>query len=150
MPEAQVMKKVRQEIDYCFDEFNTIVSAKQFKSIFGELYTGEDVKLSRVPRGFEKDNPAAEYLKFKSWLVISHLDDETVLREAGVLMRPTVKVVKTDFSYFYWPDHESDEDDECMVPGCRLNGKRHHEHWLPILMASTSLMGFRNPKPAIR
>ena len=32
----------------------------------------------------------------------------------------------------------------------RLNGKRYHEHWLHNLMASTSLMGFRNPKPAIR
>jgi uncharacterized protein (TIGR02453 family) len=78
MPEAQVMKKVRQEIDYCFDEFNQIVSAKKFKSVFGELYTGEDAKLSRVPQGFEKDNPAAEYLKLKSWLAISHLDDEVL------------------------------------------------------------------------
>jgi hypothetical protein len=32
----------------------------------------------------------------------------------------------------------------------RLNGKRYHEHWLHNLMVSTSLMGFRNPKPAIR
>jgi hypothetical protein len=35
-------------------------------------------------------------------------------------------------------------------PAHRLNGKRYHEHWLHNLMASTSLMGFRNPKPAIR
>ena len=32
----------------------------------------------------------------------------------------------------------------------RLNGKRYHEHWLHNLMASTSLMGFRNHKPEIR
>ena len=32
----------------------------------------------------------------------------------------------------------------------RLNGKRYHEHWLHNLMASTSLMGFRNRQPAIR
>ena len=32
-------------------------------------------------------------------------------------------------------------------PAHRLNGKRYHEHWLHNLMASTSLMGFRNPKP---
>jgi hypothetical protein len=31
-------------------------------------------------------------------------------------------------------------------PAHRLNGKRYHEHWLHNLMASTSLMGFRNPK----
>jgi hypothetical protein len=35
-------------------------------------------------------------------------------------------------------------------PAHRLNGRRYHEHWLHNLMASTSLMGFRNLKPAIR
>lgn len=35
-------------------------------------------------------------------------------------------------------------------PAHRLNGKRYHEHWLLNLMVSTSLMGLRNPKPAIR
>lgn len=35
-------------------------------------------------------------------------------------------------------------------PAHRLNGKRYHEHWLHNLMTSTSLMGFRNPEPAIR
>jgi hypothetical protein len=35
-------------------------------------------------------------------------------------------------------------------PAHRLNGKRYHEHWLHNLMASTSLMGFRNRVPAIR
>ena len=35
-------------------------------------------------------------------------------------------------------------------PAHRLNGKRYHEHWLHNLMASTSLMGFKNRAPAIR
>jgi hypothetical protein len=35
-------------------------------------------------------------------------------------------------------------------PAHRLNGQRYHEHWLHNLVASTSLMGFRNPIPAIR
>jgi hypothetical protein len=35
-------------------------------------------------------------------------------------------------------------------PAHRLNGKRYHEHWLHNLMVSASLMGFRNPEPAIR
>jgi hypothetical protein len=38
----------------------------------------------------------------------------------------------------------------CDSPAHRLNGKRYHEHWLHNLMASTSLMGFRNSTPAIR
>jgi uncharacterized protein (TIGR02453 family) len=78
MPSPENMKKVRQEIDYCFDEFKKLVSSKKFKSVFGDLYTGEDVQLSRVPQGFEKNNPAADFLKFKSWLVISNVNDKIV------------------------------------------------------------------------
>ena len=35
-------------------------------------------------------------------------------------------------------------------PAHRLHGKRYHEHWLHNLMTSTSLMGLKSPKPAIR
>ena len=59
---------------------------------------------------------------------VFHQDDEEELREAGVLMRPTVRVVKTHFNAIYWGDHESDEDDRCQVPGCKLSGKRPHWH----------------------
>ena len=78
MPMPPEMKKVRQEIDYCYDEFKTIVSAKKFKAVYKELYTGDDVKLTKVPQGFEKDNPAAEYLKLKSWLAMKELTDEEI------------------------------------------------------------------------
>lgn len=76
MPMPVEMKKVRQEIDYCFNEFKSIVESKKFKALYGELYTGENIKLSKVPQGFEKDNPAAEYLKLKSWLALKNFSDE--------------------------------------------------------------------------
>ena len=79
MPMPPEMKKVRQEIDYCYDEFNQLVTSKKFKSVYKELYTGDDVKLSKVPQGFEKDNPAAEYLKLKSWLAMKELSDEELV-----------------------------------------------------------------------
>ena len=55
-------------------------------------------------------------------------DNEEELREAGVLMRPRVQVVRTNFYHPYWPDHESDEDDKCLVAGCQMSGKRPHQH----------------------
>ena len=99
MPSADALKKVRQEIDYCFDEFKKIVSSKKFKTIYGELYTGEGIKLSKVPQGFEKNNPAAEYLKFKSWLVLTDISDSELTSknlvpktvDAFCLMQPLVK-----------------------------------------------------------
>ena len=99
MPSDDALKKVRQEIDYCFDEFKKIVSSQKFKTIYGELYTGEGIKLSKVPQGFEKNNPAAEYLKFKSWLVLTDISDSELTSknlvpktvDAFCLMQPLVK-----------------------------------------------------------
>lgn len=59
---------------------------------------------------------------------VFHQDDEDELRDAGVLMRPRVKVIRTNFNHAFWPDHESDEEDKCYVPGCKLSGKRPHFH----------------------
>jgi len=99
MPQPDALKKVRQEIDYAFDEFRKIVESKKFKSIFKEMYSGEGMQLAKVPQGFEKDNPAAEYLKFKSWLVLTDIPDSLLTSkdllkrtvDAFATMQPLVK-----------------------------------------------------------
>ncbi len=78
IPMPPELKKVRQEIDYNLDEFKKIVSSKKFKSVYGELYKGEDVSLVKVPQGFEKDNPAADYLKLKSFLAMKKFTDTDI------------------------------------------------------------------------
>jgi len=88
MPQPDALKKVRQEIDYCFDEFTRIISSKKFKTVYGDLYTGEGVQLSKVPQGFEKNNPAAVYLKFKSWLVLADVSDSDLV--SGDMVKKTV------------------------------------------------------------
>lgn len=74
-PMPDKMKKVRQEIDYNWDEFKKIIGSKKFKSVYKDLYTGEDMSLSKVPQGFEKDNPASQYLKLKSWIAMRNIKD---------------------------------------------------------------------------
>src|SRR5258708_166683 len=99
MPQPDALKKLRQEIDYGFDEFRKIVESKKFKSIFKEMYSGEGMQLAKVPQGFEKDNPAAEYLKFKSWLVLTDIPDSLLTSKdllkstvnAFSIMQPLVK-----------------------------------------------------------
>jgi uncharacterized protein (TIGR02453 family) len=88
MPQPDALKKVRQEIDYCLDEFKKIIGARKFQTVYGKLYTGEGIQLSKVPQGFEKDNPAGEYLKFKSWLVLADLSDSTLTSKE--LLKKTV------------------------------------------------------------
>jgi uncharacterized protein (TIGR02453 family) len=75
MPQPADLKKVRQEIDYNLAEFKGIIEGKKFKSIFGTLSNDAELKLTRVPQGFEKDSPAAEYLVYKSYIAMQAFPD---------------------------------------------------------------------------
>ena len=75
MPEPNELKKVRQEIDYNFAGFKKIIGSKKFKSVYGDLDRSAEFLLSRVPKGYEPDNPAAFYLKLKSFVAISFFSD---------------------------------------------------------------------------
>jgi len=104
-PMPDVIKKIRQEIDYNWDEFRKIITSKKFKSAYGDLYQGEDMKLSKVPQGFEKDSPAAEYLKFRSWIATQPLKDadltsQNLLKKAQSAfeaLQPLVKFLNRTF-----------------------------------------------------
>lgn len=75
MVEADQLKKIRQEIDYNWEEFKAIIHNKKFKATYGELERGEGMALIREPKGYEKDNPAIEYIKLKSWVATTPLTD---------------------------------------------------------------------------
>lgn len=75
-PEAPLLKKLRQEIDYNYDEFRKIIFNKKFKETFGELERTAETVLQREPKGYEKDNPAIEFLKLKSWVIKRTVKDE--------------------------------------------------------------------------
>ncbi|HEX7846880.1 MAG TPA: DUF2461 domain-containing protein [Chitinophagaceae bacterium] len=74
-PMPDELKKVRQEIDYNFAEFKKIIGAKKFKSVYGDLDKSAEFLLSRVPKGYEPGNPAAEYLKLKSFIAMIIVKD---------------------------------------------------------------------------
>lgn len=73
VPEPAVLAKVRQEIDYNFDEWKKIISNKHFKKYFPKI-DGIEI-LSRPPKGYGSDNPAIEFLKMKSFIVSTPLTD---------------------------------------------------------------------------
>jgi uncharacterized protein (TIGR02453 family) len=80
MPEPVNLKKVRQEIDYNWQEFRSILKGKSFKKIYGDLLKNEDLSLSRMPKGYEEDNPAIDYLKLKSLIAETTLSDEELTK----------------------------------------------------------------------
>jgi len=80
-PEAIELKKLRQEIDYCFPEFKKIISSQAFKKNYGELEKDENQMLVNVPKGYEKENPAAGLLRMKSFVASKNIADADILNK---------------------------------------------------------------------
>jgi uncharacterized protein (TIGR02453 family) len=64
-PEPAHLVKVREHIAETFPEIRTLSRARPFVKMFGAL-GGE--KLTRVPRGYARDHPAADFLRHKQFL----------------------------------------------------------------------------------
>lgn len=71
MPEAEQMLTIRTLLAERHAEFRKMTESKSFKSLMGEL---KGDRLTRVPKGFSADHPAAELLKQKSWHFYETLD----------------------------------------------------------------------------
>lgn len=67
MPESQGLRLIRQRIADDPDAFARVATASAIRRVGG--LRGES--LTRVPRGFPADHPAAEYLRMKQFLVWS-------------------------------------------------------------------------------
>ncbi|MFZ9146901.1 MAG: DUF2461 domain-containing protein, partial [Sediminibacterium sp.] len=91
MPMAPDLNKVRQEIDYCYKEFSSILKKPAFKSTYGDM--DNSMKLVRPPKGFDVDNPALEYLKLKSFVVTRSIKDTELTDKQ--LVKNVVKDFKT-------------------------------------------------------
>ena len=63
-PEGPQLHAIREHIAGNVEEFDRLVRAAGFKKVGG--LQGD--RISRVPRGFAKDHPAAEYLCFKQFM----------------------------------------------------------------------------------
>ena len=79
MPEAEELRKIRQEIDYNGNELKKILNNKSFKTVFGGLDT--EHKLKNNPKGYAKDHPDIELLKLTSFICWHGFTDEEVLSE---------------------------------------------------------------------
>ena len=78
MPMPDDLKKLRQEIDYNFADFQKIVQHKNFRAAYGDLDFDAALSLSRAPKGYEEDNPAIKYIKLKSFIATNTIADSTL------------------------------------------------------------------------
>ncbi|MBP4139370.1 DUF2461 domain-containing protein [Flavobacterium geliluteum] len=80
-PEAEELKKVRKEIAFFYDDLEAILNDKNFKKEFGSLDVNESNALKNPPRGYEKDHPAIEFLKLKSFTAAQKFDISEVTQK---------------------------------------------------------------------
>jgi uncharacterized protein (TIGR02453 family) len=82
MPSVLELKKLRQEIDYCFPEFEKIITSSGFKNQYPGIEMNEGQMLVNVPRGYDKENPAAPFLKLKSFVATKAIPDALLTTRA--------------------------------------------------------------------
>ncbi len=80
-PPSDALKAIRTEIFDHPDEFKALINKQSFKRVYPQFY--ED-KLKTPPKGFPKDFPDIELLKYKSYAFVSPLSDEDVKSDALV------------------------------------------------------------------
>jgi uncharacterized protein (TIGR02453 family) len=79
MPPPDLLRKIRQEIDYNTDQWKKIISSRSFKSVYGTLNINKETSLSRPPKGYEATHPAAQFLMLKSYVATIQLSDKELL-----------------------------------------------------------------------
>ncbi|MFC0263045.1 DUF2461 domain-containing protein [Fontibacter flavus] len=75
MPPADILKKIRQEIDYSGKELQSILEEPEFKKSFGAM---EGEQLKTTPKGFDAEHPFIDFLRFKSFIVSAPLTDKEI------------------------------------------------------------------------
>ncbi len=79
MPQPEILKKIREDIYYQAEEFKKIIYNEEFKKYFGEI--DDPGKMKNPPKGYSKDFPDIELLKFRSYAVMHFVSDDLLLKE---------------------------------------------------------------------
>ncbi|CAN5911843.1 DUF2461 domain-containing protein [soil metagenome] len=96
-PDVDVLKRIRQDIDLNYPDWKKMLGNKKTKAFFGKLQGGQ---LLTTPKGFEKDHPAIELLRYKSFVLRHNFTDKEVLSEKfPVLLNQAFKNLRPFFDY---------------------------------------------------
>ncbi len=75
MPTPEMLRTLRNHIAERPAEFRRLVESKTLRKLFGEMH-GD--RLSRVPKGFAADHPAADLLRYKQYLFYVELPPDLI------------------------------------------------------------------------
>lgn len=94
-PNAEDLKRIRDEIAFDAAPLRKILKAKTFVSSFGSL-KGEQLKTT--PKGYDADHEAIDLLRYKQFLLIRPFSDQEVL--SGSFVKETVATFRNMRPFF--------------------------------------------------
>ncbi len=98
-PNKEDLLRIREDIATDDEELRAILSSPEFVEAFGGLSKFGD-QLKTAPKGFDKDHPAIDLLRFKQFIVGKHFSDEEVLSENfSERANSTFKLMRPFFDY---------------------------------------------------
>ncbi len=75
-PESDDLKRIRQDIEYNYKDWRKLFADKVLGKTFGKLM-GEQI--SSAPRGYAKDHPAIDLLRYKQFILKYKFTDKEVI-----------------------------------------------------------------------
>ncbi len=91
-PMPPELAKIRQEIDYNFEEWKKILNNRFFKKYFPGGVDGIE-SLVKPPKGYDENNPAINFLKMKHFIVSTPFSDAAL--QSKTLVKNIAKVFET-------------------------------------------------------
>ena len=99
-PEPAELKKIRKEIAFFYEDLEEILTEKEFKKVFQDFDRNERSLLKNPPRGYDKDHPAIELLKLKSFESSHKIKFEAVTKNDFVAMATTKLILLKPLNEF--------------------------------------------------
>lgn len=75
-PNPDDMKRIREDIELNYDDWKKLSKNKSLVQTFGGI---SGAQLTTAPRGYDKDHPGIEFLRYKQFLLKHEFTDEEVL-----------------------------------------------------------------------
>lgn len=80
-PQPDQLQKIRKEINFFYDDLEALIHQKSFHDVYGTLNRDENTTLKNPPKGYDKEHPAIEFLKLKSFTATQQFDTPMVTQK---------------------------------------------------------------------